>query len=94
MWAVTKRGRVLDEANRMSSIPEIKLPAGFEALNTEEKLRYLHRLWELVADDAEEIPVPSSHLQIVEQRRAAVDDDSGRRRTYDDLRTALENRKK
>lgn len=73
----------------MSSTPEIALPTGFEALDTEEKLRYLHRLWEIVADNADDVPVPSSHLDIVEQRREAIAQNPDRRRSYDDLRRSL-----
>jgi putative addiction module component (TIGR02574 family) len=50
-----------------SSIPE---PPGFNELSKVEQVRYLQALWDRIAENPAELPVPSSHLQVAEQRLA------------------------
>jgi putative addiction module component (TIGR02574 family) len=50
-----------------TSIPE---PPGFSQLTKLEQIRYLQALWDRIAENPNEIPVPETHLEIVEQRLA------------------------
>ena len=50
-----------------TTIPE---PAGFIDLSRLEQIRYLQALWDRIADQPAEIPVPESHLQLVAERLA------------------------
>jgi putative addiction module component (TIGR02574 family) len=50
-----------------TTIPE---PAGFADLSKLEQVRYLQALWDRIADQPAEIPVPDSHLQLVAERLA------------------------
>jgi putative addiction module component (TIGR02574 family) len=43
-------------------------PEGFRNLSKEEQIRYLQDLWDEVSDPPEEIPIPESHLELVEKR--------------------------
>ncbi len=46
----------------------IPTPPGFEQLTKTEQLRYLQSLWDQISEHPQEIPVPESHLQLVEER--------------------------
>lgn len=48
-----------------TSIPE---PPGFNKLSKAEQIRYLQALWDSIAEDPNELPVPEGHLEVAEQR--------------------------
>jgi putative addiction module component (TIGR02574 family) len=50
-----------------TAIPE---PAGFSTLSKPEQIRYLQALWDRIAEQPAELPVPESHLQLAEERLA------------------------
>ncbi len=50
-----------------ASIPE---PPGFSNLSKAEQVRYLQALWDRIAENPSEVPVPETHLQAAEQRLA------------------------
>jgi putative addiction module component (TIGR02574 family) len=51
-------------------MPETSIPTppGFAELPKAEQVRYLQALWDEISEHPEEIPVPESHLQLVEER--------------------------
>jgi len=51
-------------------MPETSIPTppGFTELTKTEQLRYLQSLWNQISEQPDEIPVPDSHLQLVEER--------------------------
>jgi len=48
--------------------PGIPEPPGFSDLTKEEQIRYLEALWDRIADQPGELPVPESHLALAEER--------------------------
>ncbi len=48
-----------------TTIPE---PQGFAELSKAEQVRYLQALWDRIAEQPGEIPVPESHLELAEER--------------------------
>ena len=46
----------------------IQVPPGFSDLSKADQLRYLQALWDQISEQAAEIPVPESHLQLAEER--------------------------
>jgi putative addiction module component (TIGR02574 family) len=50
-----------------TAIPE---PPGFAELTKAEQVRYLQALWDRIAESPGELPVPESHLKLVEERLA------------------------
>jgi putative addiction module component (TIGR02574 family) len=50
-----------------TSIPE---PPGFSNLSKAEQVRYLQALWDRIAENPDQVPIPETHLQIAEQRLA------------------------
>ena len=51
-------------------MPETLLPVppGFAELSKAEQVKYLQSLWDQISERPDEIPVPESHLQLVENR--------------------------
>jgi hypothetical protein len=50
-----------------TAIPE---PPGFSNLSKVEQVRYLQALWDRIAENPSEVPVPEAHLEVAEQRLA------------------------
>jgi putative addiction module component (TIGR02574 family) len=48
--------------------PSIQMPTGFSRLSKAEQVRYIQALWDQISQQPEEIPIPESHLQLVEER--------------------------
>lgn len=51
-------------------MPETSIPTppGFTELSKTEQVRYLQALWDQISEQPEEISVPESHLELVEER--------------------------
>jgi putative addiction module component (TIGR02574 family) len=43
-------------------------PPGFDALSVEEQIDYVQSLWERIAATPDQVPVPDSHRQVLEER--------------------------
>lgn len=43
-------------------------PPGFDELPVEEKLEYVQSLWDRIAEDADSVPVPDWHRQVLRER--------------------------
>ncbi len=69
------------------AIPE---PAGFAELTKLEQVRYLQVLWDRIAEQPEELPVPDSHVLLVAQRVADYRRDPTRARPAFDALDRLE----
>ena len=54
----------------MTSQPIPDVPPGFDDLSKEEQIEYLQLLWNRIASNETEVPVPEWHLQIVRERVA------------------------
>ena len=58
----------MDVANSTTSaIPD---PPGFESLSKSEQINYLQELWDRISARPEEVPVPASHIAVLEKRLA------------------------
>jgi putative addiction module component (TIGR02574 family) len=71
-----------------TAIPE---PAGFAALSKAEQVRYLQALWDRIAEQPTELPVPESHLELVEERLAEYRRDRTRARSAFEVLDRLAN---
>jgi putative addiction module component (TIGR02574 family) len=51
-------------------MPETTIPAppGFSQLSKADQIRYLQALWDQIAENPAALPVPESHLKLVEKR--------------------------
>ncbi len=50
--------------------PSIQEPPGFDKLSKAEQIRYLQALWDRIAENPSDVPVPESHLEVAERRLA------------------------
>jgi putative addiction module component (TIGR02574 family) len=50
-----------------STIPD---PPGFEHLSKSEQISYLQELWDRISARPEEVPVPTSHIALLQARLA------------------------
>lgn len=64
-----------------TSIPE---PPGFSNLSKAEQVRYLQALWDRIAENPSEVPIPETHLEVAEQRLSEY------RRNPDQVRSAYD----
>ena len=64
------------------TIPE---PMGFSEPSKAEQIRYLQMLWDRIAEQPGEIPVPESHIQLAEQRLAEYRRDPSQARPAHDV---------
>ena len=46
----------------------IETPPGFNELPKAEQVLYLQALWDQISEHPDDVPVPESHLQLVEER--------------------------
>jgi N-glycosylase/DNA lyase len=53
----------------MAGLP-IPVPPGFSELTKAEQIHHLQALWDQVAQERGELPVPESHLEVAEARLA------------------------
>ena len=56
----------------------LPVPPGFNALSKAEQVLYLQTLWDQIADDPGALPVPESHLRLVEDRLRRYHEDPSR----------------
>lgn len=52
-------------------------PAGFDDLSAEEKVDYVHSLWDRIVEHPETLPVPTWHQDVIAERLAAHSADPG-----------------
>ena len=72
----------------------IQMPTGFSQLSKAEQVRYIQALWDEISERPEEIPVPESHLQLVEERlRRHRENPSEARSAFDVIDRLSKNRK-
>jgi putative addiction module component (TIGR02574 family) len=71
-------------------------PPGFDELSTDEKVSYVQSLWDRIAADQDEVPVPDWHREVfrrrLHERDAYPEDTLGWEEMRDQLRRELENR--
>ena len=46
----------------------LPIPPGFTELSKAEQVKYLQSLWDQISERPDEIPVPESHLHLIENR--------------------------
>jgi putative addiction module component (TIGR02574 family) len=72
----------------------IQMPTGFSQLSKAEQVQYIQSLWDQISEQPEEIPVPESHLQLVEERlRRHRENPSSARSAFDVIDRLSKNRK-
>lgn len=52
----------------------LKIPPEFDTVTSDERIAFVQELWNRIAQDAERVPVPNEHKQILEERLNAYAD--------------------
>jgi len=60
-------------------------PAGFDSLSVEEQIDYLQSLWERIAAQPEQVPVPDWHREVLVERLAAISESPDEGKNWDDF---------
>ena len=60
-------------------------PAGFDSLSVEEQIDYLQSLWERIAAQPEQVPVPDWHREVLAERLAALNKNPDEGKSWDDF---------
>lgn len=74
--------------------PSIQEPPGFNKLSKADQIRYLQALWDRIAENPADVPVPESHLQVAEQRLADYRRDPTQAQPAQDVLDRLSKRKR
>lgn len=67
-------------------------PPGFEDLSTEEKIAYVQALWDIIAAQPDDVPVPDWHRVIIEERLAEARSHTADVRSWSEVRNDLQAR--
>lgn len=70
--------------------PPSNPPPGFEELSKDEQIEYIQDLWNRVASDEDEVPVPEWHRQLLRERLATADPDQAE--PWEDVKSRLSGR--
>jgi putative addiction module component (TIGR02574 family) len=65
-------------------------PPGFSELSVEEKIAYVQALWDLIAENPDDVPVPDWHRAIIQERLQEAH--SGPARPWSEVRAELQER--
>ena len=64
-------------------------PPGFDELTVEDQVEYVHSLWDRIAAEPDQVPVPDWHREVLEQRLAAHQSSPGIARPWDKVREEI-----
>lgn len=64
-------------------------PPGFDELPIEEKIAYVQALWDLIAQEPSDIPVPAWHEAVIAQRLAEARSSSASVRPWSEVRSEV-----
>lgn len=64
-------------------------PPGFDELPIEEKIAYVQALWDLIAQEPRDIPVPAWHEAVIAQRLAEARSSSAPVRPWSEVRSEV-----
>lgn len=71
---------------------QITTPPGFDDLPVEEKIAYVQALWDLIASEADALPVPGWQQALIDQRLAEARSDAAAVRSWPDVQAELRSR--
>jgi putative addiction module component (TIGR02574 family) len=64
-------------------------PPGFDDLPVEDQIDYVQRLWDRIAANPDEVPVPEWHRQVLDERLAAHEANPERARPWEEVRDEI-----
>ena len=67
-------------------------PPGFDELSVEEKIEYVHSLWDRVLATPEEVPVPEWHLHVLDERLESYRAEPDKGKAWEQVREGVRRR--
>ena len=67
------------------------IPSGSKKLSAEERIRYVQKLWDFIVETPDQIPVPKSHMQVLDKRLAAYEVDKDKAASWSEVRNRIIN---
>ena len=64
-------------------------PPGFDELNIDEQIEYVHALWDRIAAKEDRVAVPGWHRNIIDERLADLEASPGASRPWEEVRVDL-----
>ena len=80
------RGRQKQEYNLVMSGATSKIPKEFKILSSDDRISYVQNLWDFIAEDPGQVPIPESHKQVLNQRLAAHEAEPNHAEPWDQAR--------
>ena len=68
---------------------QIDPPPGFDELPVEEKIAYVQALWDLIAQEPGEVPVPEWHQAVIRERLAEARSSDASVRPWSEVRAEI-----
>ena len=65
------------------------IPKEFKALSTQGRIDLVQDLWDFIAEESEQIPLPESHKRILDERLDAYDAAPDQGRAWSEVREEL-----
>ena len=66
-----------------------KIPKDFKALSSDDRIEYLQGLWDFIAETPDQVPIPDSHKQVLDQRLATYEADPNLAKPWSQTRDRL-----
>lgn len=74
----------------MATNPPIP-PTGFDDLSLEDQIDYVQSLWDRIAAQPDQVPLPEWHRQVIRQRIAEHDANLSEGRPWEEVRSEIRN---
>jgi len=63
-----------------------EIPKEFIILSSDDRVSYVQNLWDFIAETPDQVPIPESHKQILDQRLAAYKAEPNRGKPWNQVR--------
>ena len=64
-------------------------PAGFDALSVQEQIDYVQSLWDRIAAEPDQVPVPDWHRKILTERLTAYRENVNGGKSWEEVETEI-----
>ena len=66
-----------------------QIPEDFKTLSSDDRIDYVQSLWNFIAQTPDQVPIPESHKQILDQRLAAYQNEPNLAEPWDQTRDRI-----
>ena len=68
---------------------KLKVPAEFDSAAPEQRIAFVQQLWDRIAENPSDVPVPESHIQLLKQRLKDYEDNPEQGRPWEEVKKEL-----